>query len=161
MSLMPSNHLILCHPLLLLPPIPPRIRVFPMSQLFASSGQSIGASASVLPVNIQGCFPLGWTDLILHFKGLLRVFSSTTIQKHQRLWHSAFLMVQFSHPYMTTGETIALTIWTFVGKVMSLLFNMLSRLVIAFLPRSKCLLMSFSVLYHIVSPFYSVCFSHK
>ena len=99
-----------------------------MNQFFTSGGQRIGASASVLvlPVNIQGCFPLGWTDLILHFKGLLRVFSSTTIQKHQRLWHSAFLMVQFSHPYMTTGETIALTIWTFVGKVMSLLFNILS-----------------------------------
>ena len=74
-------------------------------------------------------------------KGLLRVFSNTTVQKHQFFWHSAFFTVQFSHPYMT-GKTIALTRLTFVGKVMSLLFNMLSRLVVAFLPRSKCLLIS-------------------
>ena len=114
---------------------------FPKSWHFTSGGQSTGASAwaSVLPVNIQGCFPLGWTDLILQFKGLLRVFSSTTIQKHQLLWHPAFLMVQFSHTYMTTGETIALTIWTFVSKVMSLLFNTLYRFVLPFLLRSKYL----------------------
>ena len=110
-----------------------------MNQFFTSGGQRIGASASVLvlPVNIQGCFPLGWTDLILHFKGLLRVFSSTTIQKHQRLWHSAFLMVQFSHPYMTTGETIALTIWTFVGKIMSVFLIHYVVFFISFLQRRK------------------------
>ena len=82
-SVMPSTHLILCHPLLL-PSILPNVRVFPMSQLFASGGQSIGASASVLPMNIQGLFPLGWAGLIsLLSKGLSRVFSSTTVQKHQ------------------------------------------------------------------------------
>ena len=78
----------------------------------------------------------------LQSKGLSRVFSNTTVQKHLFLWHSAFFTVQLSHPYVNTGKTIALTRWTFVGKVMSLLFNMLSRLVIAFLPRSKCLLIS-------------------
>ena len=106
--------------------------------------QSIGASASasVLSMNIQHWFPLGWAGWIsLQSKGLLRVFSNTTVQKHQFFWHSAFFTVQFSHPYMT-GKTIALTRLTFVGKVMSLLFNMLSRLVVAFLPRSKCLLIS-------------------
>ena len=116
-----------------------------MSQFFASGGQSIGASAlaSVLPVNTQDRFPLGWTGWIsLQSKGLLsRVFSNTTVQSIS----SSVLrlhMVQFSHPYMTTGKTIALTRWTFVGKVMSLLFNMLSRFVIAFLSRSKRLLIS-------------------
>jgi len=85
-SLMPSSHLILCYPLLLLPPIPPSIRVFPMSQLFSSGGQSIGVSvsASVLPMNTQDWSPLGWTGWIsLQSKGLARVFSSTTVQKHQ------------------------------------------------------------------------------
>ena len=103
---------------------------FPMSWLFASGGQSIGASASasVLPMTIQGWFPSGWTSLIpLQSKGLSRVFSSTTIRRHQ------FFDIQ-----LTTGKTIALTIWTFVGKVMSLLFNTLSSFVIAFLPRSRC-----------------------
>ena len=85
-SVMPSSHLILCHPLLLLPPIPPASQSFPMSQLFASGGQSIGvaASASVLPMNTQDWSPLGWTGWIsLQFKGLARVFSNTTVQKHQ------------------------------------------------------------------------------
>ena len=130
-------------PLLLLPSIFPSIRVFPMSQFFPSGGQSIGASASasVLPVNTQDWFPLGWTGWIfLQAKGLSRVFSNTTVYKHQ--FFGAQLIVQLSHPYMTTGNTIALTRWTFVGKVMSLLFSMLSRLVIAFLPRSKLLLIS-------------------
>ena len=115
---------------------------FPMSQFFTSDGQSIGvlASASVLPMNIQHWFPLWWTGLIsLKSKGLSRIFSNTTVQKHQ-LFALCFLIVQLSYPYMTTGKTIALTRWTFVGKVMSLLFNMLYRLVIAFLPRSKCVL---------------------
>ena len=113
----------------------------PMSQFFASGRQSIGASASasVHPVNIQDSIPLGLTDLIsLQSKGLF----SNTCSKVSVLWHSAFFMVQFSHPNMTTGKTIALTRQTFVGKLMALLFNMLSRLVIAFLPRSKRLLIS-------------------
>ena len=120
----------------------PALRSFPMSQLLASGGQSIGgwALASVLPGNIQGWFPLGLTDLIsLLSKGLSRLFSNTTVQSIN-LRGSAFFIVQLSHPYMTTGKTIALIRWTFVGKLMSLLFNMLSRLVITFLTRSKHLL---------------------
>ena len=117
---------------------------FLISWLFISGGQSIGtsASASVLPMNIQDCFPLGWTGWVsLLSKRLSRVFSNTTVQKHQFFgWHFAFFMVQLSHPYMTIGKTTALTIQTFVGKVMSLFFNMLCRLVIAFLSRRKCLL---------------------
>ena len=112
---------------------------FPMSQLFAWDGQSIGVSAStsVLPMNTQDWSPLGWTGWIsLQSKELSRVFSNTTVQKHQFFQCSAFFTVQLSHSYMTTGKTITLTRWTFVGKVMSLLFNMLSRLVITFLPRS-------------------------
>ena len=118
---------------------------FPRGQFFASGGQTIGASAlaSVLPINIQDWFPLRLTGWIsLQSGGLSRIFSNTTVQKHQFLQRSAFFMVQLSHPYMTTGKTIALTRWNFVGKVMSLLFNMLSRLVIAFLLRSKRLLIS-------------------
>ena len=115
------------------------------SQLFASCGQSTGASASasVLPMNIQDWFPLGLTRLIsLQSKGLSRVFSNTTVQKRQ-FFGTPFLLSSYHiHPYMTTGKTIALTIQSFVGKVMSLLFNMLSRFVVAFLPRSKCLLIS-------------------
>ena len=113
---MPSNHLILCCPLLLLPSIFLSIRSFPMSELFTLGGQSTGALAwaSVLPMNIQGWFPLGWTGLnSLLSKGLSRVFSSTTVQKPWVLWHSVFFMVQHSHPYTSTGKTIALTIWTF------------------------------------------------
>ena len=113
-----------------------------MSRLFASSGQSIGAlaSASVLPMNIQDQFPLGLTALISWptLKSLLQHYSS----KVSVLWHSSFFMVQLSHPYMTTGKTIALTRKTFVCKVMSLLFNMLCSFVRAFLPRSRCLLIS-------------------
>ena len=138
------NYLILCHPLLLLPSIFPSQGLFPVSPLIESGGQSFGASVSalVLPVNIQEWFPLGLTGLIsLLSKGLSRVFSSTTIQQHQFIQHSAF-MVQLSHPYMTTGKTIALTWQTFVSKLMSLLFNTLSRFVIAFLPRSKRLMIS-------------------
>ena len=114
-----------------------------MSQFFASGGPSIrvSASASVLPMNIQDCSPLGWNDWIsFQSKGLSRVFSNTTVQKHQFFSAQLPLLVQLSHPYMTTGKTIAMTKQTFVGKVMSLLFNMLSRLIIAFLPRSKHLL---------------------
>ena len=115
---------------------------FLMSQLFTSCGPSIGASAWVLPLNTQDWFPLGLTGLIfLQPKRHSGVFSNTTVQKHQ-FFSSAFFMVQLSHPYMTTGKTIALTRRTFVGKVMCLLFNMLSRFVIAFLPRNKGLLIS-------------------
>ena len=154
-SVMPSNHLILYHPLLLLlsifrqtlyhlshqgsPQSFPASRFFLMRQLFRSGGQSIEASASVLPMNSQDWFPLVLTSLIsLQSKRLSRVFSNTAFQKHQ----FAFFMAQLSHPYMTTEKTTALTRWTFVGKVMSLLFNMLSRLVIAFLPKNKHLLIS-------------------
>ena len=139
-SVMPSNYLILCHPLLLLPSVFPSFRSFPMSQFFTSGGQSIGASASVLPMNIQGHLPSGLTGWIsLWSKGL------KSLPQHHSLKASIcspFFMVQLSHPYMTTGKTIALTRWTFVGKVMSLLFNMLSRFVKTFLPRSKHLLIS-------------------
>ena len=118
----------------------------PVSRFFPSGGQSFGvsASASVLPMNIQGWSPLGWTLWIsLQSKGLSGVFCNTTVQKHQFFWLSIFFIVQSTHPYMTIGnKIIALTKQNFVGKVMSLLFNMLSRLVIAFLPRSKCLLIS-------------------
>ena len=123
----------------------PASESFPMSRFFTSIGQRIeaSASASVLPVNIQSWFPLRLTGLIsLQSKGFSRVFSSTTIWKKSILWCSAFFIVQLSHPYMITGKTIALTIWTFVGKVISLLFNTLSRFIIVFLPRSMYLLIS-------------------
>ena len=137
-----SNHLILCHPLAsCLKSFP--ASVFSMSQFFTSGGQSIGvsASASVLPMTTQDWPPLGWTGWIsFQSKGLSRVFSNTTRASLYR--HSAFFIVQFSHLYMTTGKTIALTRQTSVSKVMSLLFNMMSSLVITFLLRSKHLLIS-------------------
>ena len=119
---------------------------FLMNLLFASCGSTIetSASASVLLENIQDWFPLGlidWFDL-LAAQGSLKSLLQHHCWKASILWHSAFLMVQLSHVYMTTGKTIALTRQTFVGKVISLFFNVLSRLVIAFLPRSKCLLIS-------------------
>ena len=113
---------------------------FPMSQLFASDSQSIGVSAiaSAFPMNIQGWFPLRIAGLIsLLSKGLSRVSSSTTIWKHQVFRYSAFFMAQLLYLFMTTGKIMALIIWTFAGKVMSFLFNTLSRLVTAFSPRSK------------------------
>ena len=141
---MPSNHLILC-PLLLLPPIPPSIRVFSNeSTLHMRWPRYWSFSFNTSPSNEysgQISFRMDWLDLLAvqgTFKSLLQHHSS----KASILWHSAFLIVQFSHSYMTTGKTIALTRRTFVGKVMSLLYNMLSRLVITFLPRSKCLLIS-------------------
>ena len=116
---------------------------FLMSWLFASGGQSIGASVWVLPMNIQDWFPLGWTAWIsLQSKGLSRIFSNITVQKHQffsaqpSFWSNSHI-----HTWILE-KPIALTRWTFVGKVMSLLFNMLSRLTIAFLPRNKCPLIS-------------------
>ena len=99
---------------------------FPMRQVFASGGQNIeiSASASILPMNIQDWFPLGWSGWIsLQSKGLSRVFLQHHSSKASILWHSAFFMVQLSHPYMTTGKTIALIRWTFVGIVMSLLLK--------------------------------------
>ena len=143
-SVFPSNHPIFCCPLLPLLSILPSIRVFSKSQFFTSGGQSIGvsASASVLPMNIQDWFPLRLTGWIsLQSKGLSRLFQHHS-SKASILWCLAFFIVQLSHSYMTTGKTIALTIQTFVSKVISLLFNTLSRLVIAFLPRSKHLLIS-------------------
>ena len=118
---------------------------FPMSQLFTWGGQSTGVSAlaSFLPKKSQGWSPseLDWLDL-LAVQGTLKSLLQHHSSKASILWHSAFFTVQLSHPYMTTGKTIALTRRTFVGKVMSLLLNMLSRLVIPFLPRSKRLLIS-------------------
>ena len=144
-SVMPSNHLILCHPLLLLPSIFPSIWVF-------SSESSIhirwlkywSFSFNISPSNEHSgliSFRMDWLDL-LAVQGTIKHLLQHHSSKALILWHSAFFIVQLSHPYMTTGKTIALTRWTFVGKVMSLLFNMLSRLVITFLPRSKRLLMS-------------------
>ena len=134
----PSNYLILCHPLLLQPPIFPNesipIESFPMSQFFASGGQSIriSASASVFPMNIQDWFALGLTDIdLLAVRGTLKSLLKHHSSKVSTLWVSTFFIVQLSHPYMNMGKTIALTRQTFACKVMSLLFNMLSRLVIA------------------------------
>jgi len=110
---------------------------FLISSLHQVAKIGVSASTSLLPMNIQDWFPLGWTSWIsLQSKGLSRVFSNTTVQKHQFFGtqKESFFIVQLSHPYMTPGKTIALTRWTFVGKVMSLLFNTLSRLVITFLP---------------------------
>ena len=139
-SVMLSNHLILCHPFSFCLQSFPASGSFPMDQLFSSGSQSIGVSASVLPVSIEDWFPLGLTGWIsLQSKGLSRVLQHHS-SKTSVLWHSAFFIVQLSHPYMTTGKTIAFTVWTFVRKIMSLLFNSLSMLVIAFLPRRKRLL---------------------
>ena len=144
-SVMPPSHLILCHPLLLLPPIFPSIRVFSNeSALHVRWPKYWSFSFRISPSNEHPgliSFRMDWLDLIAvqgTRKSLLQHHSS----KASILWHSAFFTIQLSHPYKTTGKTIALTRWTFVGKVMSLLFNMLSRVVITFLPRSKCLLIS-------------------
>ena len=116
---------------------------FPRSQFFTSGSRSIGVSAlaSDLPMNIQYWFPFRLTGLILQSKGFSRVFSNITVQKHQ-FFSTQLFIVQLLHPYMTTGKTIALTRQNFVGKVTSLLFNVLSRLITAFLPKSKRLLIS-------------------
>ena len=113
-----------------------------MSQFFASRGQSIGISVSASPSNEYSgliSFMMDWLDL-LAVQGTFKSLPQHHSSKASILQRSAFFIVQLSHPHMTTGKTIALTRWTFVGKVMSLLFNMLSRLVMAFLPRSECLL---------------------
>ena len=142
---MPSSHLNLCRPLLLLPPIPPSIRVFPNESTLRMRWPNYWSfSFSIIPSKeIPGLisFRMDWLEL-LAVQGTLKSLLQHHSSKASVLQCSAFLMVQLSHPYMTTGKTIALTRWTFVGKVMSLLLNMLSRLVITFLPRSKRLLIS-------------------
>ena len=144
-SVMPSSHLILCHPLLLLPSIPPNIRVFSNESILHMRWPKYWSfSFNIIPSKeIPGLisFRMDWVDL-LAVQGTLRVFYNTTVQKHQIFGAQPSSQSQRSHPYMTTGKTIALTRRTLVGKVMSLLFNTLSRLVITFLPRSKSLLIS-------------------
>ena len=141
-SVMPSNHLILCHPLLLLPLIPPSIRVFSNESLLCIRWPKYWRfSFSISPSNEYSgliCFRMDWLDL-LAVQGTLKSLLQHHSSKASILQCSAFFMVQFSHLYMATRKTIALTRRTFVGKVTSLLFSMLSRLVIAFLPRSKLL----------------------
>ena len=144
-SVMPSNHSILCRPLILPPSIFPSIRVFSSESVLHIRWPKYWSFSYIIsPSNeFSGhiSFTIDWLDLLAvqeTLKSLLQHHSS----KASILHHSAFFTVQLSHPYMTTGKTIALTIWAFVGKVMSLLSNMLSRLVIAFLPRSKLLLIS-------------------
>ena len=143
-SVMPSNHFILCHPLLLLPSIFPSISIFSNESAFHIRWPKYWTFSFISPSNEHSSlisFRIDWFYLRA-FQGNLM----SLLQHHRSntsiLWHSAFFMVQLSQPYLTTWKTIALTIETFVGKVMSLLFNMLSRLVITFLPRSKCLLIS-------------------
>ena len=143
-SVMPSSHLILCHPLLLLPPIPPSIRVFSSESTLCMRWPKYWSfSFSISPFNEHPglIFRMDWLDL-LAVQGALKSLHQHHSSKASIFWCSTFLTGQLSHPYMTTGKTIALTRWTFVGKVMSLLFNMLSRLVITFLSRSKHLLIS-------------------
>ena len=144
-SVVPSNHLILCRPLLLLPSIFPSIRVFSHeSVLHIRWPKYWSFSFNTSPSNEHSgliSFRMDWLDL-LAVQGALKSLLQHHSSKASILRHSAFFTVQLSHPYMTTGKTTALTRRTFVGKVMSLLFNMLSRLVITFLPRSKSLLIS-------------------
>ena len=144
-SVMPSSHLVLCHPLLLLPSIFPSIRVFSNQSVLCIRWPNYWSfSFSISPSKEYSgliSFMTEWLNLF-EVQGTLKNLLQHHSSKASILWCSAFFIVQLSHPYMTTGRTIALTRWTFVGKVMSLLFNMLSRLVITFLPRSKCLLIS-------------------
>ena len=139
-----SNHPILCHPLLLLPSIPPSIRVLSNQIVLHIRWPKYWSfSFNVSPSNEHPglIFRMDWLDL-LAVQGTLQSLLQHQSSKASILWCSAFFIVQLSHPYVTTGKTIALTRWTFVGKVMSLLFSMLSVLVTAFLPRSKRLLIS-------------------
>ena len=145
-AVMPSSHLILCRPLLLLPPIPPSIRVFSNESTLRRRWPKYWSfSFNISPSNEHPGLiysRMDWLDL-LAVQGTLKSLLQHHSSKASIFWHSAFFKVQLSHPYMTTGKTIALARRTFVGNVMSLLFNMLStRLVITFLPRSKCLLIS-------------------
>ena len=140
-SMRPANHSILCSPLLLLPSIFPRIRVFSSQSVLCIRWPKYWSfSFSICPSNEYSgliSFRMYWFDLLAVCKELSRVFSSTIVQRHQFFGVQPFLTAQLSHLYMTTGKTIALTIWTVVRKVMFLLFNMLSQFVIAFLPRNK------------------------
>ena len=140
---MPSSHLILCHPLLLLPPVPPRVRVFSNESALCMRWPKYWSfNFSIIPSKEHPgliSFRMDWLDL-LAVQGNLKSLFQHHSSKASILRCSAFFKVQLSHPYMTTGKTIALTRRTFVGNVMSLLLNMLSRLVITFLPRSKRLL---------------------
>ena len=158
-SVMPSSHLILCRPLLLLPPIPPSIRVFSNESTLRMRWPKYWSfSFSIIPSKEHPgliSFRMDWLDL-LAVQGTLKSFLQHHSLKASILQRSAFFTVQLSHPYMTTGKTIALTRQTFVGKVISLLFNMLSRLVITLLPRSKRLLISWLQSYNIVSWFIDV-----
>ena len=142
---MPSNHLILCPPFLFPPSIFPSIRVFSKeSVLHIRWSKYLSFSFSISPSNEYSgliSFRMDWLDLLAVQETLKSLFQHHS-SKASILWCPAFFMVLLSHPYMTTGKSIALTRWTFVCKIMSLLFSMLSRLVIAFLPRSKCLLIS-------------------
>ena len=142
---MPSRHLILCRPLLLLPQVPPSIRVFSNESTLCMRWPNYWSfSLSIIPSKeIPGLisFRMDWLDL-LEVQGTFQSLLQHHNSKVSILRRSAFFAVQLSHPYMTTGKTIALTRWTFVGKLMSVLFNMLSMLVITFLPRSKHLLIS-------------------
>ena len=141
---MSSKHFILCHPLLLLSPIPPSIRVFPSELTLCMRWSKYWSfSLSISPSNEHPglIFRMDWLDLHA-VQGTLKSLLQHHSSKASILQHSAFFTIQLSHPYMTTGKTIALTRWTYVGKVMSLLFDILSRLVITFLPRSKCPLIS-------------------
>ena len=142
---MPSSHLILCRPLLLLPPIPPSIRVFSNESALRMRWPKYWSfSFNISPSNEHPgliSFRMDWLDL-LAVQGTLKSRLQHHNSKASVFQCSAFFIVQLSHPYMTTGKTIVLTRQTFVGKVMSLLFNMLSRLFVTFLPRSKCLLIS-------------------
>ena len=144
-SVMPSNHLILCHPFLLLPSIFPSIRGFSIESVFCVRWQKYWRfHFNICPFNEYSgliSFRMHWLDL-LAVQGTLKSLLQYHSSKASILQHSAFFIVQLSHPHMTTGKTISLTTRTFVGKVMSLLPNMLSRLVITFLPRSKHLLIS-------------------
>ena len=144
-SVMPSNHLILCRPLLLLPPIPPSLRVFSNESTLCMRWPKYWSfSFSISPSNEQPgliSFRMDWLDL-LAVQGTVKSLLQHHSSKASIFQRSAFFSVQLSHPYVTTGKTIALKRRTFVGKVMSLLFNMLSRLVITFLSRSKRVLIS-------------------
>ena len=142
---MPSSHLILCRPLLLLPPIPPSIRVFSSESTLRMRWPKYWSfSFSISPSNGYSgliSFRMDWLDL-LAVQGTLKSLLQHHSSKPSILWRSVFFIVQLSHPYMTSGKTMNLTRWNSVGKVMSLLFNMLSKFIIIFLPRSKHLLIS-------------------
>ena len=142
---MPSSHLILCRPLLLLPPIPPSIRVFSNESTLCMRWPKYWVSALAISPSEEHpgliSFRMDWLDL-LAVQGTLKNLLQNQSSKPSILWRSAFFTVQLSHPYMTSGKTIALTRWTLVGKVMLLLLNMLSRLDITFLPSSRRLLLS-------------------